>query len=72
MNRRPGTGRVLRMRKATRTAPQDIRVRLGRQNTRSDSPLTLWTDFLVAGGRVYIRTHRPARPLGGLGTLADK
>jgi hypothetical protein len=26
----------------------------------AEIPLTPWTDFVVSGGRVYIRTRRPA------------
>jgi hypothetical protein len=28
-------------------------------SARTEVPLTLWTDFVVSGQRVYIRTRRP-------------
>jgi hypothetical protein len=37
-----------------------VRVRgMGKIAQRAADDLTLWTEFLVAGKRVYIRTHRP-------------
>jgi hypothetical protein len=44
MRRRPGAARVTRMAKTARTVTHEA---------------TLWTDFVVAGERVYIRTRRP-------------
>jgi hypothetical protein len=32
-------------------------------SSRTEVPLSLWTDFVVSGERVYIRTQRPARLL---------
>jgi hypothetical protein len=46
MRRRPGDARVPGM---TRTAGTDT------------DDMTLWTEFVVAGKRVYIRTRRPLR-----------
>ena len=44
MRRRPGVVRVPGMTKTAQTAANDV---------------TLWTEFLVAGRRVYIRSPRP-------------
>jgi hypothetical protein len=46
MQRRPGAVRVPGMTKTAQTAAHDP---------------TLWTEFVVAGKRVYIRTRRPLR-----------
>jgi hypothetical protein len=40
-------------------APHEISFRLNDGSARTAIPLTLWTDFVVAGERVYIRTRRP-------------
>jgi hypothetical protein len=46
MRRRPGDARVPGMTSTARRETDDM---------------TLWTDFVVAGQRVYIRTRRPLR-----------
>ena len=43
----------------TPSAPHEISFRISKGSARTALPLTLWTDFVVAGERVYIRTRRP-------------
>jgi hypothetical protein len=40
------------------------------RTARTEMPLTLWTDFVVAGERVFIRTRRPVPLLRELCTSA--
>jgi hypothetical protein len=37
----------------------EISFEISDASARTEVPLTLWTDFVVSGQRVYIRTRRP-------------
>jgi hypothetical protein len=40
-------------------AQSEISFRLSGRNASAQVPLTLWTDFVVDGERIFIRTSRP-------------
>jgi hypothetical protein len=58
MRRRPGPGRVVRMGKAARTISDHLDPRVKERRPLTEIPLTLPTDLVVSGGRIYIRTRR--------------
>jgi hypothetical protein len=64
MRRRPATARVLHMTNARSTVTDGVGLRITEPSSRTEIPVTLWTDLVVAGQRVYIRTRR-APPLPG-------
>ena len=39
---------------------------LSERSARTELPATLWTDFVVDGRRIFIRTQRPVPLLGAL------
>ena len=63
MNRPPGAARMRRLAKTTTAISSDLGFRISERSPAGEIPLTLQTDLVVAGGRVYIRTRRAVPPV---------